>query len=123
MPSKRMRTLDGLIHCLSYFWGFVLPPRAISKRLATLWHHFTAAFRYPLLRSDVSTITDTNPYLGPHPAITRKDKTFIITVNTKNPTVSVDRLKLAFILSDNTTVCADDKEMTSSITHDLFRLE
>ncbi|GIX90900.1 integrase catalytic domain-containing protein [Caerostris extrusa] len=58
-------------------------------------------------------------YSGPHPVISRKDKTFIMTFNDKNQTVSVDRMKPAFFLPDNTTVCAEYKEKTPSITHDL----
>ncbi|XP_035232591.1 uncharacterized protein LOC118204370 [Stegodyphus dumicola] len=44
------------------------------------------------------------PYSGPHPVIERYDKTFIISVHGKNQTVSIDRLKPAFFISDKTFV-------------------
>ncbi|GIX71179.1 hypothetical protein CDAR_272901 [Caerostris darwini] len=109
-----------------------------------------AAVRYPLLKSAVSTIADTNihhsvtdnhavstsycnfetlygiytppslyscshvylrfdcvqPYSGPHLVIAWKDKTFIIILNCKYQTVSIGRLKPAFFLCNNPTVCA-----------------
>ncbi|GIY54228.1 hypothetical protein CEXT_615611 [Caerostris extrusa] len=42
-----------------------------------------------------------------------KEKTFIIIVNGKYQTVSIDRLKPAFFLCNNPTVCAEDKGKNS----------
>jgi cleavage and polyadenylation specificity factor subunit 1 len=40
------------------------------------------------------------PYTGPHPVISRKEKNFVLKINDKNITVSIDRIKPAYILSD-----------------------
>ncbi|GBO14344.1 hypothetical protein AVEN_177877-1 [Araneus ventricosus] len=38
---------------------------------------------------------------GPRPAISRKEKTFVLKINNKNITVSVDRIKPAYVLSES----------------------
>ncbi|GIY00794.1 hypothetical protein CDAR_400121 [Caerostris darwini] len=101
--SARELSMDGIIapHTLGdlFFYQRRYPSDLL---LASLLYHFTVA-----------------QYSGPHPVISRKDKTFIMTFNDKNQTASVDRMKPALFLSDNTTVCAEYKEKTPSITHDL----
>lgn len=44
-----------------------------------------------------------NPYDGPYKVITRNVKTFKILINNQNKTVSIDRLKPAFVSKDNDT--------------------
>lgn len=40
------------------------------------------------------------PYNGPYPVISRTDKVFVVRINGKNVTVSIDRLKPAYIITD-----------------------
>ncbi|XP_033222559.1 uncharacterized protein LOC117176428 [Belonocnema kinseyi] len=42
-----------------------------------------------------------DPYEGPYPVVSRTDKTFVITVDGINITVSMDRLKPAYIIADS----------------------
>ncbi|XP_035204817.1 uncharacterized protein LOC118179760 [Stegodyphus dumicola] len=42
----------------------------------------------------------TPPYTGPHTVVKRMDKNFIIEVNNKKITVTIDRLKPAYMLSE-----------------------
>ncbi|GBO18015.1 hypothetical protein AVEN_34910-1 [Araneus ventricosus] len=41
------------------------------------------------------------PYTGPHPVISRKGKTFVLKINNKNITVSIHRIKPAYVLSES----------------------
>lgn len=41
------------------------------------------------------------PYTGPFPVISRSDKSFVINIGGKNSTVTIDRLKPAYIISDD----------------------
>ncbi|GFY43014.1 hypothetical protein TNIN_107141 [Trichonephila inaurata madagascariensis] len=42
----------------------------------------------------------TAPYQGPFEVLSRTDKHFTIKINDKTSTISIDRLKLAFLLND-----------------------
>lgn len=52
------------------------------------------------LRNDKIRPPLTPPYSGPHPVDNRNDKNFVITVNGKRTTVSIDRLKPAYKFSE-----------------------
>ncbi|GBM60006.1 Retrovirus-related Pol polyprotein from transposon 412 [Araneus ventricosus] len=52
----------------------------------------------------------TPPYTGPHLVISRNDKNFIIDLNGKQNTVSIDRVKPAYLLADDT----DNSDQTQS---------
>ncbi|GFU09662.1 transposon Ty3-G Gag-Pol polyprotein [Trichonephila clavipes] len=54
------------------------------------------------LRSDKVNPPLTPPYTGPHLVISRNDKNFIIDLNGKQSTVSIDRIKPAYLLADVT---------------------
>ncbi|GBN74697.1 hypothetical protein AVEN_46541-1 [Araneus ventricosus] len=55
------------------------------------------------------------PYTGPHPVISRKEKTFVLQINNKNITVSIDRIKPAYVLSES----SDSLLTTPTCTHKL----
>ncbi|GFS93192.1 transposon Ty3-G Gag-Pol polyprotein [Trichonephila clavipes] len=57
---------------------------------------------YIFLRSDKVTPPLTSPYTGPHLVISSNDKNFIIDLNGKQSTVSIDRIKPAYLLADVT---------------------
>ncbi|GFX98980.1 transposon Ty3-G Gag-Pol polyprotein [Trichonephila clavipes] len=66
----------------------------INPSLKTCSHIF--------LRSDKVNPPLTPPYTGPHLVISRNDKNFIIELNGKQSTVSIDRIKPAYLLADVT---------------------
>ncbi|GFX04295.1 hypothetical protein TNCV_3974441 [Trichonephila clavipes] len=66
----------------------------INPSLKTCSHIF--------LRSDKVNPPLTPPYTGPHWVISRNDKNFIIDLNGKQSTVSIDRIKPAYLLADVT---------------------
>ncbi|KAL0894285.1 hypothetical protein ABMA27_014285 [Loxostege sticticalis] len=66
----------------------------IYKELATCGHVF--------LREDASRGSLQPAYSGPHKVVTRGDKVFKILLKDKEVTVSIDRLKPAFVLTDHT---------------------
>ncbi|GFU18615.1 transposon Ty3-G Gag-Pol polyprotein [Nephila pilipes] len=57
---------------------------------------------YIFLRSDKVNPPLTQPYTEPHLVISRTDKNFIIDLNGKPNTVSIDSVKPAYLLSKNT---------------------
>ncbi|GBN00815.1 Retrovirus-related Pol polyprotein from transposon 412 [Araneus ventricosus] len=71
-----------------------IPKIYINPSLKTCSHIF--------LRSDKVNPPLTPPYTGPHLVITRNDKNFIIDLNGKQSTVSIDRVKPAYLLADDT---------------------
>ncbi|XP_055943263.1 uncharacterized protein LOC129972957 [Argiope bruennichi] len=66
-------------------------PIYIHPSLSTCSHLF--------LRVDSVKPPLSPPYTGPHLVISRKDKTFVLKVNNKNVTVSIDRVKPAYVLT------------------------
>lgn len=64
----------------------------VFKELATSEHVF--------LREDASHVTFQPAYSGPHKVLERSDKVFKLLVKGKPVTVSIDRLKPAFLLTD-----------------------
>ncbi|RWS24516.1 hypothetical protein B4U80_02348 [Leptotrombidium deliense] len=63
-------------------------------------HHELSKCTHVFLRVDTLTSSLQKPYTGPHKVISRTDKTFTIIKNGKQTTVSIDRVKPAFILGD-----------------------
>ncbi|GBM85580.1 Gag-Pol polyprotein [Araneus ventricosus] len=62
------------------------------------------------MRSDKVNPPLTPPYTGPHLVITRNDENFTIDLNGKQSTVSIDRVKPAYLLADDT----DHSDQTQS---------
>ena len=63
------------------------------------------------------------PYDGPYGVMSRKDRTFVIHVNGRNVTVSIDRVKPAYLMKEDgtTSTCtsvttADEQSHTSAAT-------
>lgn len=77
----------------------------VFKELATAEHVF--------LREDASRAPFQPAYTGPHKVILRGDKTFKLLVKGKQVTVTIDRLKPAFILADD---ACNDNNITTSLT-------
>lgn len=68
------------------------------------------------LRTDSVQPPLTPPYTGPHPVISRDNKVFVIKIKDKNVTVSIDRLKPAYMLSDSTPPTLPSISAESNIT-------
>lgn len=75
------------------------PPRPASHRpfhvpldLATCSHVY--------LRTDAIRKALQPPYTGPHPVLSRSEKFYTISINGRSDTVSIDRLKPAYIASE-----------------------
>ncbi|CAH2226311.1 jg18629 [Pararge aegeria aegeria] len=62
---------------------------------------------YVFLREDASRAPFQPSYTGPHKVIGRGDKTFTLLIKGKTVTVSIDRLKPAYILSDEEDLTSD----------------
>ncbi|RWS19739.1 pol polyprotein-like protein [Leptotrombidium deliense] len=71
----------------------------IHPHLSSCYHIF---LRVDSVRSPLE-----KPYTGPYKVISRNDKTFIIEKQGKLVTVSIDRIKPAFILEDAATTSAE----------------
>ena len=78
----------------------------IYKDLKTCSHVF--------LRHDAVRKPLQSPYDGPYLVKSRKDKTFDIDIRGKTVTVSVDRLKPAFVLTEESTTTIKNHESTPS---------
>lgn len=68
------------------------PKTFIFKDLATTKH--------VLLRHDAVKNSLDMPYDGPYPVVSRNDKTFVVKINGRDTTVTIERLKPAYILTD-----------------------
>ncbi|KAL0810827.1 hypothetical protein ABMA28_010137 [Loxostege sticticalis] len=79
----------------------------VYKELATSDHIF--------LREDASRGSLTPAYSGPHKVLARGDKVFKIILNGKEATVSINRIKPAFILSDR----KDEQAPSQNVQNDV----
>lgn len=104
-PEQSCYDFTNFIARIRCFVSRIKPPPAsrhsghrspfVFKDLATSSHVF--------LRNDVVAGSLKPAYTGPHEVLTRGDKVFKIIVNGKTVTVSIDRLKPAYILRDTHT--------------------
>lgn len=108
LPSDLV-TSDAINQTLNstYVNNFIRTMRSLNP-ISTTLHGSPKIFVHPslktcshiFLRSDKVTPPLTPPYTGPHLVIDRNDKNFIIDVKGKQTTVSIDRIKPAYQLSD-----------------------
>lgn len=57
------------------------------------------------------------PYTGPYPAISRSNKSFVVNIEGKNSTITIDRLKLAYTLSETMEEPRMQEQTTTSSLH------
>ena len=67
----------------------------------TFIHNDLSTCTHVFLRQDGIRRSLQPPYSGPHPVISRSDKTFTIVVRDKTSTVSADRVKPAYFIKDD----------------------
>lgn len=75
-------------------------PASRHSRSRIFVHQDLATCTHVMLRTDLVRTSLQPPYTGPHPVLTRSDKTFDILVKDKKTTVSIDRLKPAYFITN-----------------------
>ncbi|XP_076299903.1 uncharacterized protein LOC143218556 [Lasioglossum baleicum] len=85
----------------------------VFKDLPTATHVF--------LRTDSAKSSLQLPYEGPYPVISRSDKTYTVKVRDKEMTVSIDRLKPAYVFEENITPETDTEGTSSQKTRETAR--
>ncbi|XP_058806319.1 uncharacterized protein LOC131672838 [Phymastichus coffea] len=76
------------------------PTRRHSEKNVFIFKDLTTT-PYVFLRHDAIRGPSDPPYDGPYKVLERNDKSFVIDINGKKVRVSIDRLKPAFIVSDD----------------------
>ncbi|XP_064479684.1 uncharacterized protein LOC135393016 [Ornithodoros turicata] len=97
-PSKPDISPSALLQRLHRSFSIVraTPSRAASHHSPNIPQDLPTA-THVFLRTDSVRKSLSPPYSGPHPVLARNDKTYRILVNGNEDTVSVDRLKPAYL--------------------------
>ncbi|XP_072168403.1 uncharacterized protein [Diadema setosum] len=88
------------VHRLRKFMQDMHPPPSRTQHKPTFIHNDLSTFSHVFVRDDTVRKPLQHPYRGPFPVIRRADKFFVIDYHGKHDTVSIDRLKPAFIETD-----------------------
>lgn len=91
-------------------WHVGNPPPYISKDINNCSH--------VMLRDDSIRPSHSKPYSGPHLVIKRMDKFFIIDINGKSNTISIDRLKPAYFQQEDVVNRSSLSTNDAAIPHD-----
>lgn len=75
-------------------------PASRHSRPDVFVHRNLAVCTHVMLRTDSLRAALQPPYTGPHPVLSRSDKTFDILLKGRRVTVSIDRLKPAYFIDD-----------------------
>ncbi|KAG7311665.1 hypothetical protein JYU34_002718 [Plutella xylostella] len=89
-------------------------PRAISDSRKIFVHKDLDTCSHVFLRNDMVSKPLTPTYSGPHQVIDRSPKTFLIKIGNRQSNVSIDRVKPAYMLSDEKDLCDKDKSLNQS---------
>ncbi|XP_051160504.1 uncharacterized protein LOC127281059 [Leptopilina boulardi] len=97
--------IAGIVHCLGVGHGTFYPTLRPTQGTrhgtkSTFIFKGLRTSHFVFLRTDSVQAPLQNPYEGPFKVISRGEKTFVIEVRGKNITVSIDRLKPAYIAED-----------------------
>lgn len=106
-PSPSNITTNEFLNQLRTHFRKLQPiPASHHGSKATFIHKNLSTSSHVFLRRDAVRLALQQPYEGPFPVKERHEKFFVINIRGKNTTVSIDRLKPAFLLAsdDNTTV-------------------
>lgn len=99
---QKIRPIDGTRHGER--------PQFIFKDLNTAEHVF--------IRHDGTKKCLQKPYDGPFPVINRNPKNFIVNVHGKSVTISIDRLKPAYVTSDPNQVTQDSQKIPEPLNNE-----
>ena len=92
--------LSDYVQRLRKFMQDMHPPSTRTQHKPTFIHNDLNTSTHVFIRDDTVRKPLQHPYRGPFPVIRRADKFFVIDYHGKHDTVSIDRLKPAFIETD-----------------------
>lgn len=84
-------------------------------------HHFIFKDLYTtdqvFVRRELSKKCLQMPYDGPYPVISRSSRTFVVNINGKNSTITIDRLKPAYTMSENDSTHKTENSSQNHSSH------
>ena len=98
-PPQYSRPADLLVKLHNHMRELCPAPAAHHGGRTFYVHPELATATHVFVRTDALRPALTPPYTGPYKVVERRDKTFVLEVNGRSKSFSVDRLKPAFILS------------------------
>lgn len=110
-PTHPSRLLHQLHHTFSHLRA--VPTRAVSHHKPYLPQDLTTA-THVFIRTDSIKKSLSAPYSGPYEVLQRSAKTFRLLVNGRHETVSVDRLKPAFLENEDLVLPTDISALDST---------
>ncbi|GFR03273.1 retrovirus-related Pol polyprotein from transposon opus [Trichonephila clavata] len=93
------QVLAHLEFCIPYFDDLLIASSSEDENLDNLHQIFSRLRDYGLKVKGLKSSL-TAPYQGPFEVLSRTDKHFTIKINDRTSTISIDRLKPAFLLND-----------------------
>lgn len=85
-------------------------PKRKNHNQAIFVHPELKECSHVFVRCDRMKKALTPPYEGPYPVISKTDKTFCIRIRDKETVISIDRLKPAFMINDESNYVPDSKD-------------
>jgi hypothetical protein len=98
-PPKSLQPADLLVKLHSHMAEMCPTPAAHHSGKSFYVHPELAKATHVFLRTDALRPALTPPYSGPYKVLQRDDKTYVLEVKGRSKSVSIDRLKPAFSLS------------------------
>lgn len=103
-PSNSIEDVTNLVVQLRNHFARLRPiPASRHSQRSTFVFKELASSSHVFLRNDSVRTSLQPPYTGPFKVVARSDKTMTITVGSRDITVSLDRVKPAYIISDDSS--------------------
>ncbi|KAG8178677.1 hypothetical protein JTE90_025598 [Oedothorax gibbosus] len=103
-PTPTEATPQQLVEELKSHFGSIRPvPTSSHGRRATFVHPQMRTCTHAFVRHDAVRKPLQAPYDGPYPVLEKKEKTFDLEIKGERRTISIDRLKPAFVVAELTT--------------------
>ncbi|KAG8175300.1 hypothetical protein JTE90_008310 [Oedothorax gibbosus] len=101
-PTPTEATPQQLVEELRSHFGSIRPvPTSSHGRRATFVHPQMRTCTHAFVRHDAVRKPLQAPYDGPYPVLEKKEKTFDLEIKGERRTISIDRLKPAFVVADS----------------------
>ncbi|KAG8175363.1 hypothetical protein JTE90_018043 [Oedothorax gibbosus] len=101
-PTPTEATPQQLVEELRAHFGSIRPvPTSSHGRRATFVHPQMRTCTHAFVRHDAVRKPLQAPYDGPYPVLEKKEKTFDLEIKGERRTISIDRLKPAFVVADS----------------------